>query len=321
MFILESKSRRVGGVTPAIAEATTPCRRCRVAVLLPLALWASLHAQTPGAPEGKSTSGSPTTTTAKKEAAPAFLQLPRLKSVAGQAEPRLLPAKYTTDRLSPQGITGALTVDQSNLKYLTLDAGANWSRPLRGSPRDVTFVSFLAYGSVGTTFDIGGAILAVKPSAKAGSVQLVVNDAVDYSIKIETHKGAARGALPIVTVRIDPVAGVWDLYVFDRLLAYDLPLANVNGARKFNVQAGKEGAALCGLVLADENPLFIDANANGVDDAFEKTKRNGTLLASTAPAAERKQLVLDYVQSQRGQPAKGWSVRRPLPDGVAVKSP
>jgi hypothetical protein len=256
-----------------------------------------------------------------------FLGLPRLKTVGNSAEPRMAANKFTTDRLLPQGAAGAKSAVKADLKFLTLDAGKEWSRPLRGSPHDVTFVSFLAYGSEGTAFDVGGARLLIRPGKTPGSAQVTaVNPSapsasaanLTYTVRIEQHDKAALAALPIFTVRIDPSAGVWDLYSFDHVVFEDIPLSSVNGARKFSVQAGKEGAWVCGLVMADENPLFIDANANGIDDAFETKTNNGALLGANASANDRTRMLVAWKASQHTNPPKSWSIKRPQPDGAAT---
>lgn len=293
----------------------------------PFALAGTLAAQPAPTPDAAAVPAGATVITQKATApkmpSAVFLQLPRLQTVAGRSEARLPTSKFTMDRLLPQGASSGRSVTQGDVGFLALDAGRDWSRPLRGSPRDVTFASFLAYGSAGTTFDLAGARIAIQPGAKPGQARVAVLAAsgapvstFDYTVKIERYVGAALAALPVFTVRLDPAAGVWDLFVFDRLLAEDLPLAPVAGARRFTLQAGREGAWLCGLVLSDENPLFVDANANGIDDAFEAQER-GALLAVAAPAADRRQLAFQWKQSQRAAPLTPWALRRPAPDGAA----
>ncbi|MBM2813143.1 MAG: hypothetical protein HW416_3902, partial [Chloroflexi bacterium] len=129
--------------------------------------------------------------------------------------------------------------------------------------------------------------------------------------------------LPVLTVRLDPKAGVWDLFAGSRLVATDLPLAALpNGAtRQFTVQAGAQGARVCGLVSADDNPLFEDENANGIDDAFEKQQNQGSLLATREPAATRTQLARQWQQDQTTSQVASWPVQRPLPDGTPSVPP
>jgi hypothetical protein len=75
------------------------------------------------------------------------------------------------------------------------------------------------------------------------------------------------------------------------------------------------------LVVADDNPLFVDANANGIDDSFEKSARNGTLLAATAPAADRRKLTAEWIAAQHQAKSPAWRIRRPAPDGTAASRP
>jgi hypothetical protein len=128
----------------------------------------------------------------------------------------------------------------------------------------VTFVSFLAYASEGSTIDLGGAKLTITGSTKSGYVKLMVGVAPDAKsapreltdlFKLEAHDKALVAALPVLTIRLDPVAGVWDLYMFNRLIAEDIPLVNPKGSdKKFTVHAGAQGALLFSVVDSDENP-------------------------------------------------------------------
>lgn len=137
-----------------------------------------------------------------------------------------------------------------------------------------------------------------------------------------TIAGASLAALPVLTVRLDPAAGVWDLYVFQRLVAEDIPLVENKGARQFTLTSGAQGAMVLNLTLSDESPLFVDANHNGIDDAFEKQKRNGSLLAANAPAAERKALAAEWKAAQTVAKPVPWKIRRPVPDeAVAAVTP
>jgi len=230
------------------------------------------------------------------------------------------------DDLSPQGAPGTRALRKQNIDSLVLDPKREWSRSLRGSPRDVTFVSFLAYASEGTVFEIGGATLQVKPGLKAGYAQIVLGVPAGYEgrapsfaglVKIERHDTASLAALPVLTLRLDPTGGTWDLYLFQRLVAADVPLADPKGSRRFSIAAGKEGAWLCGLILADENPLFVDANANGIDDAFEQQKR-GSLLGAASTVAERGALIAQWQGAQTAANLKAWKIRRLVPDVVAA---
>ncbi|MGH7945903.1 MAG: hypothetical protein ACREH8_16975 [Opitutaceae bacterium] len=142
-------------------------------------------------------------------------------------------------------------------------------------------------------------------------------------VKIETFGGAALAALPVLTVRLDPKAGGWDLFVGSRLVATDLPLAELprNAARQFAVHAGAQGARICGLVTVDENPLYEDENANGIDDVFEKQNNQGALLAANVPVTSRTQLARQWQEEQKTRKTAPMSVQRPLPDGAPRQPP
>ena len=279
-----------------------------------------------------STVSTPTPTakaaTPKPPAAPA-LELPRLKTSGKSDAPRLAPTKITVADLAPQGLAGARTATKQNFNYLVLDAGKAWSRPLRGSPNDTTFVSFLAYASVGTVLDIGGALIEVKPSTKAGYAQVgwvgpkagSPTPTILGLMKLEKHDGADLVALPVLTLRLDPRAGVWDLFSFHRLVADDVPLPAAKSAREFSIKPGAQGAWVLNLVTSDDNPLFLDTNANGIDDAFEKAQPGNKLLAANATAAQRTQLAQTWKTAQKTANVPAWKIRRPVPDAFVATAP
>jgi hypothetical protein len=262
------------------------------------------------------------------------LELPRYKTSGKSDAPRLASTKVTVDDLAPTGPASARAATRNDVPYLAVDAGKDLSRPLRGGPRDVTFVSFQLQGSAGTTLDIAGARLSIGPANKDGFAPLRVGQPngnnktptwrdLPHVVKVETFDGAPLAVLPVVTVRLDPVAGNWDLSIFQRLVAEDLPLINPpRGANKtFDLHAGSRGAWLSALVSSDENPLHLDANRNGVDDTFEKTQNTGVLLATTAPAAQRTALVKQWQEAQKAANPRPWSTRSPAPDGTLAAAP
>jgi hypothetical protein len=73
-------------------------------------------------------------------------------------------------------------------------------------------------------------------------------------------------------------------------------------------------------VLADENPIYEDANANGIDDRFELAQR-GALLPATASKPERQLLAQQWRDSQRVKLPAAFFVQRPLPDRMAASAP
>ena len=136
------------------------------------------------------------------------------------------------------------------------------------------------------------------------------------NVHIATGKygGKNFAALPTLTVLLDPAGGHWTLFSGSRLLADQLPLiAAKRDSRQFTLKAGTEGAWITGLVLADENPLYEDANANGVDDVFER-QWLGALLPVNATLPARQQLAKDWKAAQRVKAPPALFVQRPLPD-------
>jgi len=127
----------------------------------------------------------------------------------------------------------------------------------------------------------------------------------------------------VLTVRLAPAAKEWDVFVANRLVVDGLRLPDLpkGATRQFHISAGPNGAWVCGLVSADENPLYIDANANGIDDSFERQQNGGSLLATTASASDRKSLAQTWQQDQRTRNVKPWPVQRPLPDDSPSSPP
>lgn len=250
-------------------------------------------------------------------------------SKPGQA-PALAAAKFSVDDLSAGGAAGTARSRKDEVDVLTLDANREWSRPLRGSGREVAFISFQLYASAGTIIDIGGVRLGVTLSPAGGNLQLMYDDSTGGALQwkpLNVHIGAGKYggktfvALPTLTVRLDPVTNSWDLYSGSRLVSDHLPIiAARKDQRQFSVRAGGEGSWLTGLVQADENPLYEDANANGIDDTFEKQKR-GTLLAAAASAGERQALAQEWKTAQRRTPPPALYVKRPTADRVALGNP
>ena len=266
--------------------------------------------------------GAQPVTTAPRVAAP--LGLLRLQDAAQPGEAaKLLPAKFAVDALPASGFAGAFKSLQDNLDTLVLDAGKEWSRSLRGAGREVTFASFQVYGSQTTIIEIGGARLGLTAGPIPGSLQLMFDHSTagtlawkPLNVHVSTGKygGKSFAALPTLTVALDSAAGFWHLYSGSRLLADHLPLiAAKRDHRQFTVKAGTEGAWVCGVVLADENPLYEDANVNGIDDAFERQK-HGVLLPAGAAIPTRQQLAQEWKAAQRAKAPPALLVNRPMPD-------
>jgi hypothetical protein len=287
-------------------------------------------AQGNGAPPSVQPGGPKETKGAKRPAAAQNrypLSLPRLSEK--HAAP-LNPRKIVVDPLQvPAGATGTRKQSQSGVEYLEFDPAKSWSHVLRGNPKDIVFVSFCANASLGTEIEVGGARLRVVASKEKGKAQVQVRGrsasgkmqwrSVGVRAPIDTYNTRALSPLPVFTVRLDPNAGVWDIYLGTRQLVAGLPLAanTKPNEHKFHLLSGKEGAQLCALMVAKENPLFVDANANGIDDGFELTTK-GALLAKTAEQTEVRAVAKAWRDSQKGKTGNVLGARRPAPDRVAL---
>jgi len=128
---------------------------------------------------------------------------------------------------------------------------------------------------------------------------------LNYHVATGKYDGKNFAALPTLTVRLDPSAGTWDVFSGSRMIADNLPLIDgKKNDRRIIVTAGTEGAWVSGLVLADENPIYEDANANGIDDRFEIAQR-GVLLPASASKPERQLLAQQGRDFAAGEAATG----------------
>ena len=259
----------------------------------------------------------------------AGLGLPRLVGKSGVAAP--VPAsKFAVDDLSPGASPESVKSRKAGRDVLTVRAGTEWSRPLRGSSREPQFISFLVCASQSTIVEIDGARLGITLSPADASLQVMFDEpgsgglqwrSLGLHVPIEAYAGEELVSLPLMTVHLDPVAGVWSLYIGLRMVADHLPLISGPGMqRKFTLKGGNAGVWLGELVMADENPLYEDANGNGIDDAFEKQKR-GNVLAPNANLADRKSLAQEWQASQRTTLPPALFVRRPIPDNMTSPFP
>ncbi|MGH7956605.1 MAG: hypothetical protein ACREH8_06305 [Opitutaceae bacterium] len=250
--------------------------------------------------------------------------MPRLAENVKPGSPAPVAAnKFAVDALSTDGSAGSAKSRKAGLDVVTLPPGTEWSRPLRGSGAEPQFISFLFCASESTIIEIGGARLGVTLSPASGSLQFMFDEqgsgglqwrSLGLHAPLEEFEGETLVSLPLLTVHLDPAAGVWSLYAGARLAADHLPLmSGSNTQQKFALKAGNGGAWLCQLIMADENPLYEDMNANGIDDAFENQKR-GSLLATNASLADRKILAQQWQAGQRTSSPPPLSVRRPIPD-------
>lgn len=259
---------------------------------------------------------------ASLSAQPSALGLIRLKNPTRLGDaPRLAAGQFSIDDLAAQGVGGASKGRKNNVDYLALDAGKEWIRPLHGPGLRTVSVSLAVLGSQSTVIEIGGARLGFTASLAEGDLQLMYDDtsgtepqwrALGIYLPMEKHDGRWLGAAPLLTVQLEPDLGVWHLFAGARVVAYGLPLLP-NADAKVSVKSGNDGAIICGLVQSDENPLFADSNANGIDDAFEK-EQAGALLPGNSGVKQRAATVQAWKAAQKTKPAPALSYVRLAPD-------
>lgn len=290
----------------------------------PFPAWLLLAACLPATALAAEARGTP-----PRPAAP--LGLPRLESNPRPGQPApLAPERYTVDGLAAGGVPGVGRTRREDCDLLVLEPGSQWSRPLRGAGREIAFVSFQFCASASTILDVAGVRLGLTLGPAGNSLQLMYDDSASGALQwkpLQVHVataaygGRTMAALPTLTLRLDPLNQTWDLFSGARLVASQLPMIAARNDRwQFTVRGGAAGAWLSGLVCADENPLFADANANGVEDAFERQRR-GHLLSPTAGAADLRALAAEWREAQRLQPPAALYVKRPAADRVIAKPP
>ena len=202
--------------------------------------------------------------------------------------------------------------------YLEIEPKVEWQQKLRNQRDSVNYVSFSLYASLGTQIDVGGASLVIEQSDRDPSYAAI--QAADPQDKIIHHEmpwmlfgGARMAPLYIVTVMLDRKAGTWAMWFRDMLVAVDMPLSPKLDAAQIRITAGKAGAWFCGLVCSDENPLFEDANDNGVPDDFEQ-KLLGAVLSKSASEQTQANLRLAWDEARKSRPPSEFFLTTPLPD-------
>lgn len=244
-------------------------------------------------------------------------EAPPIKREAFEVDP-LVASKERSGVVRKNGEAGAVRLE--------IEPKVAWTRPLNRSADKPHFVSVSLLGSDGTVVTAGGAWLGITESPISGCGQLVVGTPSESGIdwqplgmhaRWNTYAGRIFASFSLITIRLDPANGTWDLYAGAQLARDNLPLAETKPTRSdlLSVTAGEDGAWISGLVQASEHPLVEDANANGVDDAFEREEFDG-LLPTSASLEERKELAKAWRASERHRTAPALFVNRPRSDGI-----
>lgn len=138
-----------------------------------------------------------------------------------------------------------------------------------------------AVGSVeaeGTRVDFDGARVAFVTEGSSGRFAVSESDQgeevpVGDPLAIDPLSFSARWTR--LTLRIDPQASAWDLFIDGRLTGYDLALdrKNVEPAEfhRLFLRSGAETKSYFDFLFAGyENPLFADADEDGMEDGWER---------------------------------------------------
>ena len=146
-------------------------------------------------------------------------------------------------------------------------------------PADSIFASFSLSGTLGADrggnpkVSIGGA--ALEFSTSGSDVEIWIRHAsADTSEWINTGNTFSmdQNDWLRLTVRLDAAAGIWDLYQDDQPIGADIGLGAEPFAAIVNIDSrGQAETLIDEVMISDENPLFEDADGDGVSDDFERT--------------------------------------------------
>ncbi len=158
--------------------------------------------------------------------------------------------------------------------------GADWTHPLRRKSGTELYVTIVLTASLNTRFDIGPWGFRLAESGNSFEVALQYLPAGESVWKdtgivsaLDDFAGSRLAALPVLTLRFaEDVKGV-ELFANMTPLSTLDPGTSTEGkavsSKSIRISGGAHGAWLSSIVQADTNPLYVDDNANGIDDDFE----------------------------------------------------
>lgn len=247
----------------------------------------------------------------------ALAGIPGLLGATAEAplgSPRLAAApafSLQVDDLAAGSPAGVFRRSREGVTVLDLPAGAGWTLPLRGGGARMVFVSVVAQVSASTVLEAAGVRLGFTASPVAGALQVMRDDPAGGWKPLGLHVAGGRhedrelASAPVLTIRVDPGRGLWDLFAGARLVAHDLPLPA--GPPRVRLLAGAAGAWLQGVVQSDDHPWWEDTDRDGIDDAF--TRR------LALPLADRPARAAAWREAQRRDPPPAPRLRRPRGGG------
>ena len=124
---------------------------------------------------------------------------------------------FLEDVLVVTGVPGATKSRKGKQDVVVLAGEATYARPLRAKKGEYGFVSFGALASLGSVIEIAGAKIGIsESSAVSGYASVMVKgghsdwEDTHLSVPFDSYEGIRFATLPVLTVRLDPEAGVLD---------------------------------------------------------------------------------------------------------------
>ena len=225
---------------------------------------------------------------------------------------RLSDLEWTTDAAQVRS-------EEASGQRISFD-GEGWSSALLPalSATGVAFYQFKLTGFAaklmddGMRINVNGAVIGYKLLGEAGGPRVGELMTLDVSSNGRTRNWRrtgihialnAAGELtggPNLTVRIDRVEGVWDLYLGERMFMANLGLDSQTADSRVAIAPGKNGRALLKkLHVSDDNPHYEDLNLNGVPDSFEANQGFATNEDRNNPVSDGGKPLIDRFVRKR----------------------
>ena len=214
----------------------------------------------------------------------AHTQLPAAaKAVGFEAEEGFYPQGELPGSVTTTGKVEVAVVD---------DVAAAGSQSLSVAGRGAVLIAVGqsdAEGPVFASFSLGGTLGAQREGNPKVSIGGAAVEFSTFGSDVEVWIGhASEGAIEWIntgnsfsmeqndwlhlTVRLDPPAGIWDLYQDDQPIGADIGLGAEPFAAIVNIESrGPVETLVDEVLISEENPLFEDADGDGISDAFERS--------------------------------------------------
>jgi len=206
-------------------------------------------------------------------------------------------------------------------------------RAFANSDASVTFVDFFAQPAAaadpgnGVFFETDAARVALTGASPAGTLQAFNGDGAGAGAWFPTTEGplldtTGRAVEWLrLTVRSDYAGKTWDLYLNGRMIAADLGFINRTVAAFTGLGLTGHTTLATGfddLLVAFDNPLFADADHDGMDDTWETARRLNPTLNDRDGDPDHDGLtnVREYILGT--DPAKADTDGDGLPDGYEL---